>query len=128
MILTCYRGRNADLIQKVSELYFPPGAKIADVTYGNGWFWKKVDLTKYEFYPSDIKTGVDFRTTPYPDNSFDVVVFDPPYTHGGSESFVFSHKYNNAALNGVNHRHVIGLYASGMKECCRILKPGGLCW
>jgi len=35
-------------------MYVKPGAKIADVTYGKGVFWRHVDVTAYDLYPSDI--------------------------------------------------------------------------
>lgn len=78
-------GDNSDLIVRVVSLYTKDGYKIADVTFGKGVFWRKVDLSRFDFHASDIltcpKAKYDFRKLPYPSVSFDVVVLDPPYAH-----------------------------------------------
>src|SRR5690606_20879916 len=81
-VYTSVYGFNADLIAEVAKLYFRPGDRIADVTFGKGNFWNRVDLEQYQFFPSDAnhpKHPYDFRELPYPDASFEIVAFDPPY-------------------------------------------------
>jgi 16S rRNA G966 N2-methylase RsmD len=125
-VYTCYQGKNADLIKHVSSLYFSDEMKIADVTWGKGAFWKKTDTSIYDFYPSDLKTGVDFRSLPYEDESFDVLVLDPPYAHNPGKMFVDA-TYNNAATtSGMYHKDIIELYSKGMIEAYRVLKSKGL--
>jgi hypothetical protein len=124
MIYTCYKGRNQDLIPEVAELYFAPGMKIADVTFGRGNFWRKIDIGQYDFYPIDILTGVDFRALPYPDAMMDAIVLDPPYVHNGG-SFKINATYNNALVTG-NFETVLQLYRDGIWEARRVLKARGM--
>ena len=86
MILTATTGTNADLFPKILELYFKEGDSIADVTYGNGVFWKNVDTSKYKLSATDIKTGTDFRKLPYDNEIFQGVILDPPYIYNPSKT------------------------------------------
>jgi tRNA G10 N-methylase Trm11 len=125
----------------VLSLYVPEGSKIADVTYGKGVFWRKVDTSKYDFHPSDLKTGVDARALPYGDESFDAIVFDPPYMEGlyrKSESHLagsgthgaFREYYSNgqATPNGALKYHdvVVDMYMKVAVEARRVLRADGV--
>ena len=128
-LVTTYRGDNADLMARVATFYFRDGDRIADVTYGQGVFWKYVDLTRYDFHPSDVMTcpdaSYDFRNLPYPDASFHHVILDPPYTHDPGDLLV-DRRYGNAdTTHGYSYPHLLHLYQQGMQEACRILRPGG---
>lgn len=128
MVYTCYSGANADLIEHVSELYLKDNINIADVTYGKGAFWKKIDLSKYIFNGTDIIMGVDFRKLPYENNTYDAVVLDPPYAHNPGRMMV-DKTYNNAATTkGFYHSDIINLYKEGMIEAYRVLKTKGMLW
>lgn len=129
VIYTFVLGTMADLMKKVEILYFRPGMRIADVTYGHGRFWRGMDMSKYEFFPSDLipeyphVKAYDCRSLPYPNESMDVVVLDPPFVttaHGGFER---SFKINTFALK---NRQIIALYLSAMMEAKRVLRRGGL--
>jgi hypothetical protein len=128
--LTSIIGRNEDLIPVILNIYAKDGDTIADVTYGNGNFWKKVDLIRYDFYPSDIKTnGYDFRNLPYEDNIFDIVAFDPPYMHGSPAPIndELDKTYFNNEKGGWGYKYIYGLYQQGLSESRRILKSKGIC-
>jgi hypothetical protein len=86
LVFSAYTEGNSLIFPRILDLYFPAGLAIADITYGNGVFWKYVDITKYRCSFSDIKTNVDCRVLPYSSETYDCVVFDPPYMHvsGGS--------------------------------------------
>ncbi len=129
-VYTSLCGNNAELMEQIARLYFKPGFRIADVTYGLGVFWRNIDITQYDFYPSDIKTCPhalhDFRHLPYQDAEFDVVVFDPPYMHG-SLPVGFEVCYRNKeTTNGQGHTGIMRLYDEGMAEGKRVLKQNGL--
>jgi hypothetical protein len=129
-VYTSVCGNNADLMERIAALYFKPGYRIADVTFGKGVFWRKIDATKYDFHPSDLKTcpgaAFDFRHLPYDDGSFDVEVADPPYSHSRDRHHFEANYRNVETTNGLGHAGIMRLYEASMQEGNRILKPGGL--
>lgn len=129
-------GTNADLIREAGRLYIPPGARVADVTYGSGRFWKKFPAGTIDLARLDIAGGPgvaegDFRQLPFSDESLDVVVFDPPYTHhpGTRNGHVFpptSTRYNNTlTTRSLYNEGILELYRQGMAEAARCMKTGG---
>ena len=62
----------------------------------------------------------DFRNIPFPDNSFYLVVFDPPHLIRAGENSWLATKYGK--LNPDNWRETI---RGGFRECIRVLKPNG---
>ena len=123
-ILTCMHGTNADLFSEVLRLYVERGKCIADVTYGKGVFWRKVPSGAYEVVPSDLQTGIDFCHLPYRDASFDALVLDPPYMHGGKtvkESINDCYKNENTS-----HESIVALYLGGILEARRVLVKSGV--
>jgi len=123
MILTGKTGTNADLLPDVMKMYSKDGDIVADVTYGKGVFWRNVDLSKYDFKPTDLMDGVDFSDLPYDDDSIDVLVLDPPYMHGGS---TVKESINKCYRNqNTSHESVVRLYARGILEAARVLKKKG---
>jgi hypothetical protein len=156
LIHTAYQYSNDVVFPSVLKLYVPEGSKIADVTYGKGIFWKNVDRAKYQLSASDLKkhglprectAGVDSRRLPYKDESFDAIVFDPPYMHtpGGTvhnghqnfEEYYSNNADQDAAIlkeiweetNGTPpkyHEAVIDLYYRSAKEAWRALRENGI--
>ena len=142
LIFSAYVGNNSDIFPKVLQLHVTKGAKIADVTYGKGVFWKNIDMSQYDFSPSDIADGIDCRNLPYKDNSFDAIVFDPPYMEGfyrkgnttkagdGTHNTFREHYSNGDEIPQPNggkwHEAVFEIYNEGGKEAHRVLKDGGI--
>lgn len=134
LVLSSYQEGNEAVFPKILDLYVQPGARIADVTYGKGVFWKNVPKTKYTMLASDISTGTDCRDLPYANDELDCVVLDPPYMHTpggtahvGHQHFESYYKNNAASPNGAKyHEAVIELYVDGAKEAFRTLKTGGV--
>ena len=133
LIFSAYVSNNTEVFELILDLYVPKGAKIADVTYGQGAFWKNVNKNKYNIYPSDIKTGIDCRNLPYENETYDCVVLDPPYMHtpGGSahinhQNFENYYKNNSIKNNEKKyHEAVLDLYYKAAKEASRVLKEKG---
>jgi DNA modification methylase len=132
---------NADIFAQILDLHIPLGAKIADTTYGNGVFWRKVDKSKYDLYATDIANGIDCRKLPYENESFDALVLDPPYMEGllrnnkshkaGASSYsAFRNYYSNGDEYNESgpkyHQAVSDLYFKAGKEAQRVLKDGGI--
>ena len=120
-------GNNADLIREVCNLYCKDGDEIADVTYGKGNFWKKIPEEKnIAVIGSDMVTvpnrRYDFTNLPYEDNSFDVVVLDPPYIHHAGNHMTDANYQNAATTKGFDQKDIMKLYHDGMKEASRTAK------
>ena len=63
---------------------------------------------------------MDFRNMPYKDNSFKIVVFDPPHLeHAGTGSWL-AKKY------GVLPKDWAEYLKAGFDECMRVLEPDGI--
>lgn len=123
-------------------LSVPEEKKILDVTCGSRsiWFnkenpaaiycdkrneelygiWKS---TKYQSTRSAIVHPdiiCDFTALPFEDNSFSLVVFDPPHLTGAKETAWLVKKYGKLDSNWPKMLH------EGFKECMRVLKPDGV--
>jgi hypothetical protein len=133
-ILSSIIGKNEDLIPNIINLYGKEGMNIADVTYGNGNFWNKIDKSKYHIFGSDLKKDTkygiiaDFRKLPYSDRSMDMVVLDPHYMHGSPapirKDLDNTYKNNDRGDWGTNF--VYSLYSEGMEEAWGVLKSKGI--
>jgi tRNA G10 N-methylase Trm11 len=140
VVLSAFVGGNADIFPQILSLHVPEGSRIADVTYGNGVFWRNVNLSKYRLVPSDIAGGIDCRALPYANKSFDAIVLDPPYMEGllrtnkehkaGNGRFSSFRKYysnGDEANNGPKwHAAVKDLYFKAGAEAHRVLKENGV--
>ena len=142
VVVSAYVGNNADVFPQILRLHVAEGSKIADVTYGKGVFWRKVRTEDYDLHPSDIADGVDCRDLPYEDESFDCVVFDPPYMEGffrdgnstkagAGTHQTFREHYSNGHeapenRGGKWHAAVVDLYEQGGAEAHRVLREGGV--
>ncbi|MBI3694198.1 MAG: site-specific DNA-methyltransferase [Acidobacteria bacterium] len=138
--LSAYMGDNAEVFPKVLDLHVPKGAKIADVTYGLGVFWRNISPRDYKVITSDLKTGVDCRSLPYRAASLDCVVLDPPYMEGlyrrdnghlagsGSHS-PFRRAYSNGQETATGpkwHDAVLDMYFKAGAEAHRVLKENAV--
>ncbi len=140
LTVSAYVGDNSEVFPRILDLHVPKGATVADVTYGKGVFWKKVNLRHYKILRSDIQEGVDCRDLPYWKNSVDCLVLDPPYMEGlyrrdnghlagsGSHSAFRKHYSNGQATEGGPKWHdaVLDMYFKAGREAHRVLKPGGV--
>lgn len=142
VLLSAHMCGNAEIFPKILDLHVPKGARIADITWGQGVFWRNVPPDDYKVIGSDIKSGIDCRNVPYESGSFDCVVFDPPYMEGffrkdqdhlggsGTHSS-FRNAYSNGEATEEGgpkwHAAVLDLYVKGGREAARILKKHGIC-
>ena len=62
----------------------------------------------------------DFTDLPFPDNSFQLVVFDPPHLTGAKETAWLVKKYGKLDDTWPQMLH------DGFLECMRVLKPDGV--
>jgi hypothetical protein len=120
-------GDNSELMADVAKLWILNGDVVADVTWGKGVFWRKLD--GMPTIKHDLRLdGVDCRKLPEEDANVDVLVLDPPYrpSHGGE--LPEGHGLETAyALNGTldTMNDVLDLYRAGLREAARVVKHGG---
>lgn len=136
LILSASVATNDTVFAEILKLHVREGSIIADITYGKGTFWKRVDPTLYTLKASDLKTGIDCRALPYEAATLDAVVFDPPYidgffrptpkqlAHTGSD---FRDRYSGANHEGpYYHEGVLDIYERGGAESYRVLRENGV--
>lgn len=110
--------------------------RIIDVCCGSRMFWfdKKRTDTVYmdkRIFESTCCDGRhinvapdivgDFRKIPFEDETFSLVVFDPPHLIKAGESSWLVQKYGK-----LNPEHYQEDIRTGFKECFRVLKPDGV--
>lgn len=120
---------NADLILDLLELgYLSNKQRILDPTYGQGVWWKA-------WHPkglvhSDLTTdGIDFRSLPHEDGSFDVVAFDPPYVSvGGRDTSTIKDFYKRYGLGPApdTPKALQDMINAGITEAHRVVRTNGL--
>jgi len=140
VVMSAFVAGNAEVFPQVMRLHVKPGAKVADVTYGGGVFWRNMPQGEYELVASDIATGVDCRKLPYEAATFDALVLDPPYMEGllrptkghkaGAGAFsAFRNYYSNGdeVPDGPKYHHAVtDLYYRAGAEAMRVLKEDGV--
>jgi hypothetical protein len=134
LVFSAMQGGNDELFPQILSLYVEPGSTIADITYGKGIFWKKVDAKKFILKKTDLATGTNCTSLPYRTGSIDCVVFDPPYMHtpGGTAHVGHQHYEQYYRNNGTAHpskkyhEAVLDLYFRTADESNRVLRDGGI--
>ncbi len=109
--------------------------KILDACFGSRMFWfdkenpdtiymdcRKIEEELCDGRKLEIKPDVigDFRDIPFADESFKLVVFDPPHLIRAGEKSWLVQKYGK--LNKETWRTDL---RQGFNECFRVLEPGG---
>lgn len=133
LVLSASLGTNDLVFPQVMSLYVPLGSTVADVTFGNGVFWRRIPESSYKVLATDLRSGVDCRKLPYDSSSLDCIVFDPPYMHtpGGSahvghQNFEAYYRNNDSKSDKKYHEAVLDLYFQGAREAWRVLREGGI--
>ena len=83
-------------------------------------YWKSGDGKSTRDCIIDPDVCCDFTALPFPDNSFPLVVFDPPHLTGAKETAWLVKKYGKLDENWPQMLH------DGFQECMRVLKPDGV--
>lgn len=120
---------NADMIEDVVQLgYIRPGDHVLDPTYGRGTWWKKYRPEHLAIHDITLDR-VDFRNMTEPDNTFDVVAYDPPYIAvGGRKKSTIPEFNDRYGLHSTPRRPepLQDYINEGIVEMHRVLKPRGL--
>jgi len=144
LVMSSHVSGNENVFPQILDLHVPEGARIADVTWGRGVFWKNVPEDKYDVIGTDISMGVDCRKLPYDSESLDCIVLDPPYMEGfyrksnkagsGSHSGLSQAYSNGDEVNSDTentgtkkwHAAVTDMYFKASIEAYRTLKKKGV--
>ena len=109
-------------------------ARILDACCGSRMFWydrenkhtiyqdnRELNTTLCDGRKLEIKpdTFGDFRKMDYADNTFDLVVFDPPHLNTAGKNSWLAQKYGVLADNWQED------IKAGFEECFRVLRPFG---
>lgn len=108
--------------------------KILDACCGSKLFWFDKDNSfatymdireeSYEIYGKKVNVQpdivADFRAMPFADDTYDLVVFDPPHLKWAGQISIMKAQYGQ--LDKDNWPDDI---KKGMQECLRVLKPTG---
>lgn len=109
---------------------------VLDVCCGSKMFWFNkyqgntifMDIREYDDVLCDgrkfeVKPDIvaDFRNIPFDDNTFHLVVFDPPHLIKGGEKSWIVKKYGK-----LNYETWHDDLSKGFDECMRVLKPNGI--
>ena len=124
---------NAELVEQCAHLgYLRADDLTLDATFGLGRFWARWApdrLIACDLDPTRASDAVcDFTALPFPDGTFDTVVFDPPYKLNGS-----SHGRGPASCDAdygvggpaVRWQDRMQLCRDGITEAVRVTRPGG---
>lgn len=108
--------------------------KILDACCGSRMFWfnkkephttymdiREESLTLCDGRTTEVKPDViaDCRNTPFPDNTFNLIIFDPPHLKWVGENSWMAHKYGKLPEDWKS------FLKDSMDELMRVLKPGG---
>lgn len=136
MILTAKQGHNADLFPDILDLYVPEGAMVLDATYGEGLFWRDVSpnwcrFVRFDMFTSPVDVRGDFRALPFKPDSFDCIVFDPPYAQHGKgapikESIASVYQLTKGDAAPTSAGGALLLYLEFMREAHSLLHQQGM--
>lgn len=110
-------------------------ARILDCTYNEGRIWKKATIkpTKTMDIDSTFKVDVvgDFTRMPFPNESFDVIVFDPPHLTKAASSKKSSKMWERrfgltAHGKGREGDDICDLFEPFLKEAQRVCTENGV--
>ncbi|MBI3659865.1 hypothetical protein HY230_05265 [Candidatus Acetothermia bacterium] len=124
---------DAELLERMLQFYpREEPKKILDATVNTGRFWKGStrSVTGMDIDPSYNPDVVgDNRDMPFDDESFDVVVYDPPHVpnQGQDRTKDFNTRFGlvlkSSAENGYNFSY---MYPPFAREAYRVLQPEGI--
>ena len=136
LVLSAGVGDSARIFPQILRLHVRRGATVADVTFGRGVFWRRVQQGLYNLLATDIADGVDCRALPYGEGTIDCVVLDPPYMEGfyrqrvdsGHQAFAQAYSNGSEAEDGAPRYHaaVRSMYFAAGAEAYRVLRPKGV--
>lgn len=127
---TVMYGRDKDVIPLLLDLHATARPDILDCTYNKGRMWKGLDYKPLKMDlcdEYDVDVVGDFRDMPFPDDSFDVIVFDPPHlpTAAGNKTVYTKYKVEVADKDRAGE-NISDLFVPFLKQAKRVLRKNGI--
>ena len=121
---TVRHGDTSQCIQDIFNIHFPNARTVADLTWGKGRFWNKVDGLDIVGLDVDTRGGAqvvsNYQTVPLRDQSVDVAVFDPPFIFSpGLRGIVGAKRFFLGSDGHANER----FYGGADNRDLRVLAP-----
>ena len=112
------------IVAQILRVHFPDAESALDPTGGDGGFWdgsESVDVTALYVDPQRAAVGevADFRHLEYDDESFDVVLFDPPHVADGGADSIMAEKFGTYA-----DEDLPDVIRDGVREAWRVARLG----
>lgn len=130
--LSVIDGRDPLVLQTMLEFYAWPGAKVLDVTANRRRMWRGVPWRHVMYADIDRATKpqfvADFTAMPWRDDSYDVLVFDPPHLpHAAASPESLGQLVRDYGFAHAPHANNVTSYFSPfLREAARVLRPDGL--
>lgn len=130
--LSVMLARDPEVLRLMLNFYAQPEAKVLDVTANERRMWRGVNWPSVTYADIDpaMKPDIvaDFRALPVADNSFDVLVFDPPHLPSAAASKESDQRF--AGNYGLGHApkadNISSYFPPFLAEATRVLKPEGM--
>lgn len=112
------------IVAQMFRVFFPDATTAFDATGGDGGFWDgSVPVEVTALHVDTARTNGsqgDFRDLPADDESYDVVLFDPPHLADGGERSLMAERYGTYAGDGELEEMV----RDGCREAWRVARLG----
>lgn len=146
-MITNITNRDHEALSNIIHLHAVSDPLVLDCTHNKGVIWRGVSKphrlirsdrcnyapSEWEMPPFSIHqdTICDFMQMPYAEQTFDMIVFDPPHLPTVAASANSSNKYRErygVTNNGLGREgeNVSGMFAPAIAEFSRVLKQGGI--
>jgi len=124
---------NSEMILAARQLgYITDADLILDPTYQDGTWWKHWRPERLVTNSLDPANGpdmtFDFRVAPFPDQTFDVITYDPPYvSKGGRKTSTMQDHQRRYGIDDApgSPRELQYLINEGLAEMAVLVKSGG---
>lgn len=132
--LTVMNGRDFEALNLLVPMYGKENARILDATYNTGKMWKGAQFKPHRMDINgdlQLDTVGDFTAMPFPDGSFDLIVFDPPHlpvaAASAGSSGMWKKTYGiTSSGEGREGDNVSGMFIPFLTEAKRVLSDGGV--
>jgi hypothetical protein len=119
---------DAEALVTLISIHASAHPRIVDVTHNDGSMWAG---TAYAPHRMDVDpvyrdmglcdTVADCRTMPFPDGSYDVVVFDPPHITDAGDQSIMGQRYGTMPGESISD-----IFSPFLREASRVLSDDGV--